>query len=111
MQKTKKGKKGEAPVKANDHSLIKTASGLFRRVPVLKALFIEILAGQGLATLLNVCFVTKLSESLPDDTIRAGWMGKFFASINGVAMCLQFGIIPKVMPTSKQKHCGESCPL
>ena len=66
-------------------------------MPILKALFIEILAGQGLATLLNVCFVTKLSESLPDDSIRAGWMGRFFASINLVAMCLQFGVIPRVM--------------
>lgn len=79
-------------------SLIKKASALFGRVPVLKALFMEILAGQGLATLLNVCFVTKLSESLPDDMVRAGWMGKFFASINVVAMCLQFGVIPRIMP-------------
>jgi|AntRauTorckE5430_2_1112549.scaffolds.fasta_scaffold04992_2 ATP/ADP translocase len=97
MKKTKKGKKAMTP-KSEDLSLFRKASGLFVRVPVLKALFIEILAGQGLATLLNVCFVTKLSQSLPDDTMRAGWMGKFFASINGVAMCLQFGVIPKIMP-------------
>ena len=64
----------------------------------MKALFLEILAGQGLATLLNVCFVTKLSEAITVDSERAGWMGKFFASINVVAMCLQFGIIPRVMP-------------
>jgi len=97
MKKTKKGKKAMT-AKSEDQSLFKKASGLFVRVPVLKALFIEILAGQGLATLLNVCFVTKLSQSLPDDTMRAGWMGKFFASINGVAMCLQFGVIPRIMP-------------
>ena len=60
----------------DEQSLIRKASDLFGRVPILKALFIEILSGQGLATLLNVCFVTKLSESLPDDSQRAGWMGK-----------------------------------
>lgn len=59
-----------------EHSLVKKASSLFQRVPVLKALFFEILSGQGLATLLNVCFVKKLSETLPDDSQRAGWMGK-----------------------------------
>lgn len=96
----KKSKKGKVSTKSShdDQGLIRKASGLFARVPVLKALFMEILAGQGLATLLNVCFVTKLSESLPDDSMRAGWMGKFFASINGVAMCLQFGVIPRIMP-------------
>lgn len=86
-----------------EEGLIKKASGLFGRVPVLKALFIEILSGQGLATLLNVLFVTKLSETVPDDSVRAGWMGKFFASINVVAMVLQFGVIPKVMPFLEPK--------
>jgi hypothetical protein len=74
MNKNAKKKGG-----SNDNeekSLITKASSLFKRVPVLKALFIEILSGQGLATLLNVCFVTKLSEALPNDTERAGWMGK-----------------------------------
>ena len=77
MKKKKKGK-GLKSSKNNheEQGLITKARGLFRRVPVLKALFIEILAGQGLATLLNVCFVTKLSESIPDDSLRAGWMGK-----------------------------------
>lgn len=99
MKKSKRhGAAGGDDEKEKEKSLIKKASALFGRVPVLKALFMEILAGQGLATLLNVCFVTKLSESLPDDTVRAGWMGKFFASINVVAMCLQFGIIPRIMP-------------
>ena len=59
-----------------EQNMIKKASSLFARVKVLKALFLEILAGQGLATLLNVCFVTKLSLSFPVDSERAGWMGK-----------------------------------
>lgn len=98
-----KNKKGKAAAGHSDESLLKKASGLFGRVPVLKALFMEILAGQGLATLLNVCFVTKLSDAISDDSIRAGWMGKFFASINVVAMCLQFGVIPKIMPHLEPK--------
>mmetsp|Transcript_12569 Transcript_12569/g.23580 ORF Transcript_12569/g.23580 Transcript_12569/m.23580 type:complete len:537 (+) Transcript_12569:272-1882(+) len=97
MQKSSEKNKKKVKAKDKETSLIKKASGLFERVPVLKALFMEILAGQGLATLLNVCFVTKLSESLPDDASRAGWMGKFFASINGIAMCLQFVVIPRIM--------------
>jgi len=95
----------------HEAGLVKKASALFGRVPVLKALFIEILAGQGLATLLNVLFVTKLSESLPDDTIRAGWMGKFFASINVVAMCLQFGVIPRIMPHLEPRYLWRFMPM
>ena len=72
-KQTPSGKKSGSE---EEESLIRKASKLFGRVPVLKALFVEILAGQGLATLLNVCFVTKLSETLPDDSERAGWMGK-----------------------------------
>jgi hypothetical protein len=45
-------------------------------VPTLWALFCEILACQGLSTLLNVMCVTKVSEVILDDTERAGWMGK-----------------------------------
>lgn len=45
-------------------------------MPTLWALFCEILACQGLSTLLNVMCVTKVSEVILDDTERAGWMGK-----------------------------------
>ena len=56
--------------------LIIKAKDIFARVPTLWALFCEILACQGLSTLLNVLCVTKVSEVIPDDTKRAGWMGK-----------------------------------
>lgn len=78
-------------------NIVQKATNVFRRVPTLKALFIEVLANQGLTTLLNVCFVTKLSQSIPDDKIRAGWMGKFFALINVISGMLQFGALPKLM--------------
>lgn len=60
----------------HDDSLLTKASKVFTRVPTLKALFFEILACQGLSTLLNVCFVTALKSEVPNDDDRAGWMGK-----------------------------------
>jgi hypothetical protein len=57
-------------------SLFRKATDLFGRVPVLKALFIEILASQGVSTILNVAYVTKLTSVIPDDKERAGWSGK-----------------------------------
>ena len=83
--------------KKGDIGLIEKATSLFRRVPTLRALFIEVLASQGLAALLNVCFVVKLSSAIPNDADRAGWMGKFFALINLCTMTLQFGFLPALM--------------
>lgn len=75
-------------------SLFHKAADLFARVPVLKALFIEILASQGVSTILNVAYVTKLSSVIPDDKERAGWSGKvrcvFVVVIHG---CICPGLI------------------
>jgi len=95
----------------NDDNLLRKASSLFGRVPVLKALFLEILAGQGLATLLNVCFVTKLSQSIVLDTDRAGWMGNFYAITNTISSILQFGIIPRIMPHLEPRHLWRFMPI
>ena len=62
--------------KDDEASLVTKARDVFTRVPTLWALFCEILACQGLSTLLNVLCVTKVSEVISDDTERAGWMGK-----------------------------------
>ncbi len=59
-----------------EESLIVKAKDVFTRVPTLWALFCEILACQGLSTVLNVCCVTKVAEVIPDDAERADWMGK-----------------------------------
>lgn len=93
----KKGSDGKQH-NGGDDSLITKARDVFARVPTLWALFCEILACQGLSTLLNVCCVNKVSEVIPDDNERADWMGKFFATINVISSFLQFGILPAVMP-------------
>ncbi|KAL7551037.1 hypothetical protein ACHAWF_014240 [Thalassiosira exigua] len=74
--------------------LVTKARDVFARVPTLWALFCEILACQGLSTILNVCCVAKVSEAIPDDAARAGWMGKFFAAVNVLSCALQFGVLP-----------------
>jgi ATP/ADP translocase len=80
--------------RADKDSLFAKAGDVFAREPTLWALFCEILACQGLSTLLNVCCITRVSEAMPDDAERAGWMGKFFAAINVLSCVLQFGVLP-----------------
>jgi ATP/ADP translocase len=87
------------------------ANHLFARVPVLWALFLEILASQGLATVLNVCFVSRLSTAIPDDSDRAGWVGIFFALVNVVTMILQFGVLPPLMTIIEPKDLWRAIPV
>jgi hypothetical protein len=102
----KKRKKKEEKV-----GLVDNATKLFARVPVLRALFLEILSSQGLATLLNVCFVQSLGASIPDDTERAGWVGNFYALINLISMTLQFGVLPLLMQILEPKDLWRSIPI
>ncbi|CAB9507975.1 expressed unknown protein [Seminavis robusta] len=83
--------------------MFETAVKLFARVPVLLKLFIEILASQGLITILNVAFVARLAHSIPADAERAGWVGKFFSTINIISMVLQFGILPPLLTIIEPK--------
>eukprot|EP00977_Amphora_coffeiformis_P005656 scaffold1189_cov194-Amphora_coffeaeformis.AAC.13 len=91
--------------------LFSTARQLFARVPVLGALFTEILASQGLATVLNVCFVSRLESAIPNDSQRAGWVGVFFALINIITMTLQFGILPPLMRVVEPRDVWRVVPL
>jgi ATP/ADP translocase len=91
--------------------ILKKATHLFARVPVLWALFLEILASQGLATVLNVCFVARLATAIPDDSDRAGWVGIFFALINVITMVLQFGILPPLMTIIEPKDLWRAIPV
>ena len=111
---TKHAKKGHAKkgVKVEKkESILSTAQRLFKRVPVLRALFLEILASQGLATLLNVCFVKVLATSITDDSSRAGWVGNFYALINIITMALQFGVLPLLMRVLEPKDLWRVVPL
>lgn len=75
--KTVEKSKGRAKdIHVKEKSIVDKATEVFTRVPTLAALFREILACQGLSTVLNVLFVTKLKEVIPDDGDRAGYMGK-----------------------------------
>jgi ATP/ADP translocase len=91
--------------------VLKKATHLFARVPVLWALFLEILASQGLATVLNVCFVARLGTAIPDDSERAGYVGIFFSLINVVTMVLQFGILPPLMTMIEPKDLWRAIPV
>jgi ATP/ADP translocase len=91
--------------------ILKKATHLFARVPVLWALFLEILASQGLATVLNVCFVARLGTAIPDDSERAGWVGIFFALVNVITMVLQFGILPPLMTIIEPKDLWRAIPV
>jgi ATP/ADP translocase len=106
-----KGIMKAAEKKEEKAGMVDSARKLFKRVPVLRALFFEILASQGLATLLNVCFVQSLGKSIPDDTERAGWVGNFYALINLISMSLQFGVLPLLMQVIEPKDLWRSIPI
>mmetsp|Transcript_8339 Transcript_8339/g.20593 ORF Transcript_8339/g.20593 Transcript_8339/m.20593 type:complete len:565 (+) Transcript_8339:156-1850(+) len=99
--------------KGDEHEggMISKARNLFKRVPVLKALFCEIIASQSLATLLNVCFVTSVGATIPDDTVRAGWVGNFYALINVFSMTLQFAVLPFLMQHIEPRDLWRFTPL
>ena len=77
-----------------DASLLTKTAFLFRRVPTLAALFGEVVSFQSLSTILNVCFVRQLKESMPLDTDRASFTGQFYALVNGSSGLLQFFVFP-----------------
>jgi hypothetical protein len=106
-----KNNAAEGDLSNKNMGLIAKAARLFQRVPVLRSLFIEILASQGLATILNVCFVDTLGNSIPNDDERAGWLGKYYALINLITMALQFAILPPLMSICEPKTLWRVIPL
>ena len=78
-------------------SLFAKARTLFRRVPILGALFVEVLLCQSLSSLLNFLVLVKTKEAIPNDEERAGWSGKCYAWTNGVSGFLQFVVMPIAM--------------
>ena len=107
----KRNLKSGAKTSSHNDGMVTKAKKLFTRVPVLRALFSEILASQGLATLLNVCFVHSLGVSISDDTVRAGWVGNFYALINIISMALQFGVLPLLMQLIEPRDLWRCIPI
>ena len=73
------------------------ARSLFQRVPILGALFSEVIISQCLSSLVNYIYLYKLKASITDDAARAGWAGNFYAWINGISGVLQFFLIPLLL--------------
>lgn len=92
-------------------SMFVKATKLFSRVPLLWALFLEILASQGLATILNVIFVSRLETAIPNDSERAGFVGMFFSLINVITMILQIVILPPIVAILEPRYIWRALPL
>ena len=57
-------------------NMIRTSMKLFQRVPVIGAMFCEVLVAQCLSSLLNFHFVTEVKNEILNDELRAGFTGK-----------------------------------
>jgi hypothetical protein len=82
-------------------NIFQQARVLFRRVPVLGALFLEVVFSQFLSSLVNFIYLYKLKSTITDDEMRAGWSGTYYAWINGVSGILQFLVIPLLLRNCK----------
>ena len=67
---------GTSASREDGKNIIKNARLLFKSVPVLGALFSEVLISQCLSSLINFLFVIQVKDMIVDDKQRAGWMGK-----------------------------------
>ena len=61
------------------NNIFQQAYILFQRVPVLGALFIEVILSQCLSSLVNFIYLFTLKSTITDDALRAGWSGNFYA--------------------------------
>lgn len=94
LAKKQSDKREQGVDKKTEESLISKTTNLFQRVPTLAALFAETVSFQSLSTVLAICFVRQLKESMPLDTDRAAFTGGFYAYINGFSCLMQFFILP-----------------
>ncbi|KAL9186927.1 hypothetical protein ACHAXT_010647 [Thalassiosira profunda] len=78
-------------------NIFQQARALFQRVPVLGALFLEVIVSQCLSSLVNFIYLCRLKATITDDAARAGWSGGFYAWINGVSGVFQFFAIPVLL--------------
>ena len=77
-----------------EESLLQKTGRMFRTSPTLAGLFGEVITFQSLSTVLNICFVRQLKESIPIDGDRAAYTGQFYAGVNGLSGTMQFFVLP-----------------
>lgn len=87
------------------------AVDLFRRVPTLRALLLEVLSFQSLNTILNVAFVRALKIALPADLERSAYTGRLYSAISGVSAALQFLVLPVVLQHTEPAWLWRLMPL
>ena len=93
------GSKESSPSSSSLINIFHSANTLFRKIPVLGALFLEVVVSQSLSSLVNFIYLYKLKSTITDDAMRAGWSGTFYAWINGISGVLQFCAIPILLNT------------
>lgn len=94
-QSKKEKENAKGSVESNDEEPLLAKTGrMFQTSPTLAGLFGEVIAFQSLSTVLNVCFVRQLKESIPADGDRAAFTGQFYAGVNGISAVMQFFVIP-----------------
>ena len=108
---SKQSNSEEKETKSNILLQIKEGSSLFRRVPVLAALFFETITFQSLCTVLNTSLVTQLKNAVPDDPSRAAWTGRFYGATNGLSTLFQFLIMPTLSQRVDPKLLWKWMPL
>ncbi len=73
---SKKMKKSNIMCSTKSDNILYTSKALFNRVPIIGAMFIEVLMAQCLSSLLNFHFVSEVKNEILDDEVRAGFTGK-----------------------------------
>jgi ATP/ADP translocase len=92
-------------------SRISDTIALFRRVPTLRALFLEGISFQSLGTVLNVAMVRSLKLDIPDDVARSAFTGRFYALVSIVSAVVQFVALPLGMQRLEPKHLWRIMPI
>ena len=94
LQEKQKSRTTKTSADSDDKGRVVKAISLFRRVPTLGFLFLEVIMFQSLSTILNVAFVQTLKQQIPQDMARAAFSGRFYGLVNGVSAALQFLVLP-----------------
>ncbi|KAL3907125.1 MAG: hypothetical protein SGILL_008998 [Bacillariaceae sp.] len=94
VDKSKQQKEDSSLEREEDSSLLTKTTRMFRTSSTLAGLFGEVISFQSLSTVLNVCFVRQLKDTLPVDTDRAAFTGRFYALVNGSSALMQFCVLP-----------------